>query len=261
MTEADGGLALREILAPNVSPLTLDGTRTYVVGRRRVVVIDPGPAASSHLDAVVAAVGDAQVQAVALTHAHEDHAGGAALLAERLRAPLRSRAAGTLADGDRLETDAGALIAVATPGHTPDHMAFHWAQAGAVFVGDLMLGGLETALVAAPEGDLGAYLASLERVRALGARVLYPAHGPRFTDPAAALDAYARHREERLRQVLDALERGAAGVGEIVDAVYGAELAADLRGAAAASVIVYLEHLEAAGRVEREAGGRWRLTR
>src|SRR5690606_5036745 len=128
--------------------------------------------------------------------------------------------AGTLADGDRLETDAGVLEVVATPGHTPDHVAFHWARGGAVFVGDLMLGGLETALVAAPEGDLGAYLASLERVRALGARVLYPAHGPPFADPAAALDAYARHREARLQQVLAALQRGAAGVGEIVDAVY-----------------------------------------
>ncbi|HEX7088950.1 MAG TPA: MBL fold metallo-hydrolase [Longimicrobiales bacterium] len=261
MMAAHGGLALREILAPNASPLTLDGTRTYVVGRRRVVVIDPGPAASPHLDAVTAAVGEARVEAVALTHAHEDHAGGAAALAERLGAPLRSRAAGTLGDGDRLETDAGALEAVATPGHTPDHVAFHWPRGGAAFVGDLMLGGLETALVAAPEGDLGAYLASLERVRALGARVLYPAHGPPFTDPAAALDAYARHREERLRQVLAALERGAAGVGEIVDAVYGAGLAADLRGAAAASVVVYLEHLAAAGRVERDAGGRWRLPR
>src|SRR5690606_12451792 len=100
-------------------------------------------------------------------HAHADHAAGGAALAERLGAPLRGLAAGTLADGDRLETDAGALFAVATPGHTPDHVAFHWPAAGAVFVGDLMTGGLDTALVAAPEGDLGAYLASLERVRAL----------------------------------------------------------------------------------------------
>ena len=253
------GSALREVLAPNAGPLTLDGTRTYVVGRRRVVVIDPGPAARVHLEAVVAAVGAAQVTAVAVTHDHPDHAGGGEALAGRLGAPLRAAAAGTLADGDALQTDAGALIAVATPGHTPDHVAFHWPAGGAVFVGDLLLGGLDTALVAAPEGNLGEYLASLERVRSLGARVLYPAHGPAFEDAAAALDAYVRHRRDRERQVLAALGGGAARAGELVDAVYGPALAAALRVAAEGAVVAYLEHLAAAGQVVREADGRWRL--
>lgn len=257
--EDAAGAVLREVRAPNAGPLTLDGTRSYVVGRRRVVVIDPGPAARAHLEAVVAAVGGARVTAVAVTHGHPDHAEGGEALAGRLGAPLRAAVAGTLADGDVLETDAGPLIAVATPGHTPDHVAFHWPAGGAVFVGDLMLGGLDTALVAAPEGDLGAYLASLARVRALGARVLYPAHGPAFEDADAALDAYVQHRRDRERQVLAALGAGAAAPQELVEAVYGPGLAAALRGAAEGAVVAYLEHLAAAGRVVREAGGRWRL--
>jgi glyoxylase-like metal-dependent hydrolase (beta-lactamase superfamily II) len=164
-----------------------------------------------------------------------------------------------LTDGARIPTDTGELIALATPGHTPDHFAFHLPAASAVLVGDLMLGGMETALVAAPEGDLGAYLASLERVRALGAKVLYPAHGAPFTDPAAAIDAYIRHRHDRERQVLDALRGGAGSVHEVVAAVYGPELAPSLGAAAGGAVQAYLEHLAATGRVRREGRGRWRL--
>jgi len=247
---------IRTVLARNASALTLDGTRTYLVGRARVAVIDPGPDTREHLDAVAGEIGDGVVVSVLLTHTHPDHAAGAEELARRVGAPLRSAAAGTLMDGERIETDAGELLALATPGHTPDHFAFHLPAAAAVFVGDLMLGGMETALVAAPEGELGAYLASLKRVRGLGARVLYPAHGPPFTEPDTAIDAYIRHRREREAAVLAALRAGAASTDEVVAAVYGAELPPGLGRAALGAVWAYLRHLEGMGRV-REVDGRW----
>lgn len=239
---------IRTVLAPNASALTLDGTRTYLVGRERVAVIDPGPRTREHIDAVAGEIGDGVVVSILLTHTHPDHAAGAEEMAVRVGASLLSAAGGTLADGMCIATDAGELIALATPGHTPDHFAFHLPAAGAVFVGDLMLGGMETALVAAPEGDLGAYLASLERVRGLGARVLYPAHGPPFTDPDSAIDAYIRHRHEREEEVLAALRAGAASVDEVVAAVYGPELPPELARAAEGAVRAYLRHLEEMGR-------------
>jgi len=258
---------LRSVLAPNPSPLTLEGTRSYLVGRERVAVIDPGPSDPAHLDAVAGLTGDGVLVAVLITHAHPDHDEGADELAARFDAPVRSVHRGTLADGDRIETDAGALVAVATPGHTPDHIAFHWPAEGVVFCGDLMTGGLETALVAKPEGDLGAYLDSLDRVRALEPKVILPAHGPSFDDPPAALDAYIRHRREREAQVLTALEQagGAAGapldLDALVSAVYGAGLDPALRAPAAGAVLAYLEHLEATGRVRRVQETAWARVR
>jgi hydroxyacylglutathione hydrolase len=206
-------------------------------------------------DAVANLVDDGVVVAILLTHRHPDHAAGATALARRVGAEVLAGEA--LADGARIATDAGELIALATPGHTPDHFAFHLPAAAAVFVGDLMLGGMETALVAAPEGDLGAYLASLERVRGLGARVHNPAHGPPFPDPPAAVEAYLRHRRERERQVLEALRGGATSVRSVVAAVYGPALAPALGYAARGAVKAYLAHLAGTGRVRREGGRRW----
>ncbi|HEX7119903.1 MAG TPA: MBL fold metallo-hydrolase [Longimicrobiales bacterium] len=248
---------IRTILAPNPSPMTLDGTRTFVVGRRRVAVIDPGPALDAHLDAVADTIGDGVVECILVTHGHPDHAAGAPALAERFGAPVRSHAAGTLRDGAAVETDAGALVAVATPGHSPDHFAFHWPAGGAVFCGDLMMGGLDTALVAAPEGDLTDYLASLERVRAHAPRAIHPAHGPAFEDPTAAIDVYIAHRRAREAQVLAALDAGAATPDALADAVYGRELHPMLRDFTRRTIVAYLEHLERAGRVRRGADGRW----
>lgn len=248
--------SLRTVLAPNPSPLTLDGTRTRLVGNRRVAVIDPGPALNAHLDRVADAVGDATVTAILLTHTHPDHAAGADGLAARVGAPVLGLASGTLDEGAIVRTDAGDLIALRTPGHTPDHACFHWPEADAVFCGDLMMGGLDTALVAPPEGDLGLYLASLERIRALAPRVIHPAHGPSFEAPADAIDTYVRHRDARQRQVLDALAAGPCGQREITAAVYGADLPPGLEEAANAAVRAYLDHLLGLGRVTRD-GSLW----
>lgn len=251
----------RVVRAENPSPLTLDGTRTHVVGRDPVAVIDPGPALPEHLNAVADLVGDGVRAFVLLTHDHPDHAAGAAVLAERLGAPLRSAASGTLAEGDVVRTDAGALHALATPGHTRDHVAFWWPEGDAAFVGDLMLGGTDTALVAGPEGHLGDYLRSLERIRALGAGTLYPAHGEPFADADAAIGRYLRHRRDRLAQARAAIAEAAPRALDLdgaVDAVYGGALPAELRAAARGAAEAYLEHLEELGEAERGPDG-WSL--
>jgi glyoxylase-like metal-dependent hydrolase (beta-lactamase superfamily II) len=270
----------RAILAPNASPMTMAGTITYLVGADHVAILDPGSADPRHLAAIAAAVGDADSATILLTHDHPDHATGARELAELLGAPaggrtgsgtgapaagprvaprgsraaglavpVRTLADGTLADGDAVPTDHGDLTVVATPGHCPDHAAFHWPAAAAVFCGDLMMGGLDTAVVAAPEGDVGAYLESLERLRALRPSVIYPAHGPPFTDPDGDIDRYVRHRREREAQVLAAVAAGARTADAITDRVYGDSIDPRLRDFARAAVVAYLRHLRETGRL------------
>jgi glyoxylase-like metal-dependent hydrolase (beta-lactamase superfamily II) len=246
---------LRTVLAPNPSPLTLDGTRTYIVGDRRPVVIDPGPNDAAHIDAIVDALGDGVPVAILVTHYHPDHLAGAGPLAEPLGVPVRRLGDGSLADGDVVETDAGPVVAVATPGHTRDHVAFHWPDGAAVFCGDLLTGGQDTALVAAPEGRLGPYMVSLERVRGLGAETLYPAHGPAFEDADATLDRYVRHREQRLAQVGEAIESGIRDYPELLRAVYGDDLDPDLERPAMTALKAYIEHLQGLGRIRRIGRG------
>ena len=250
---------MKTVLAPNPSPLTLDGTRTHIVGRARPAVIDPGPDDPIHLDELVAALGDGEPVAILVTHAHPDHLAGAGPLAERLDVPVRRLGNGSLRDGDIVETDAGELVALATPGHTTDHAAFHWPARDAVFCGDLMMGGHDTALVAPPEGRLGPYLTSLDRIRLLDPRVIHPAHGPDFEDPEQALGRYVRHRRERLEQVLRAVRGGGRDYETLRIAVYGDALDPALERAATAALKAYLEHLQGLGRVRRIGRG-WAAT-
>jgi glyoxylase-like metal-dependent hydrolase (beta-lactamase superfamily II) len=241
--------AMRSFLAPNASPMTLDGTRTYVIGVRRVAILDPGSAADSHIEALARAVADADVVTILVTHDHPDHSTGAGTLAARLGTAVRSIAAGCLRDGDGIDTDEGEIVTLHTPGHCPDHAAFQWPAESAIFCGDLMMGGLDTAVVAAPEGDVGAYLESLERLRSLRPKVIYPSHGPEFTDPDSALTRYVEHRRQREAQVLDAIGAGASGVAAITDHVYGDALDPRLRSFAEAAVVAYLEHLRRTDRL------------
>ncbi len=250
LREVDGFPGLRLLRADNPSPLTLDGTRTHILGWERCLVVDPGPADDAHLDRLDAALADAAAVSIAITHDHPDHSDGAPGLASRLgargvEAPVRGLALGTLEDADTLDSDVGRLVAVATPGHTRDHLAFHWPGSGAVFCGDLMTGGMDTALVAPPEGHLADYLDSLARLSALRPRAIFPAHGPPFiTSPDGAIATYLEHRRARLAQVRAALEDGLSEPGEIVGRVYGEALPRELRGAATAAVSAYLEYLE-----------------
>lgn len=259
LTPAIAGL--RVVRAANPSVMTLDGTHTYLIGSDRPVVIDPGPDDPGHLRALLDALRSVRPAAIALTHRHPDHAALAPALATATGAPVRAAIAAAgepLTDGEVLASDAGAVVAVATPGHTPDHLSFVWdSPAGRiVFVGDLLMGEGDTTLVAAPEGDLGDYLASLERVRALRPDVLLPAHGAAIADPDAALDRYRRHREQRLDATLSAVRRGeGAGREECFAAVYGDGVPDELRPAAEASLSALLEYLERSGSIRRSPDG------
>lgn len=245
--------AIRHILANNPSAMTLAGTRTYLVGERQVAVIDAGPANEEHVDAVIEAIGDGVVVCVLNTHQHPDHAAAAQTLADRLKVDVRR-----VADGDVIATDAGPLHAVHTPGHTPDHFAFYLDAERALFCGDLMMGGLDTALVAPPEGNLQDYLTSLEKIRALGCRIIYPAHGEPFTDVDAAITRYVEHRMARVEQAMAALQPGPASTEELVERIYGRELEPALRPYAADAVLAYLIYLRNGGVVDfRE--NRWSL--
>jgi len=263
--------ALRTLLAPNPGPMTLDGTRTFIVGRERPAVIDPGPSAGTHLDDILAALGGRRPAAILLTHAHGDHSELADPLGTMTGAPVMiARTPGDrgdypavsrwLVDGDAIDTDAGTLHAVATPGHAPDHVAYHWPAADAVFVGDLFMGEGDTTLVAPPEGDLAAYLRSLDRIASLSPAVLYPAHGPPLTDPAEAVARFRRHREARIEQVVRALRQaGPSRPRELLDAVYGAELHPSLRTPAEGSLHAILGYLSAEGLARALPDGRHTL--
>jgi glyoxylase-like metal-dependent hydrolase (beta-lactamase superfamily II) len=197
------------IRAENPGPLTLGGTNTYVVGG---TVVDPGPDDERHLEAIVAA---GPIERIVLTHRHPDHAASAGRLSELSGAPVLAQGAG-LGDGDDL---APGLVCVYTPGHAPDHLCFWHPESGTLLSGDLIAGS-GSIMIAPPEGDLAAYMDSLERVRALSPARILPGHGPRVPEAVAKIDEYLAHRREREERVKSALEKGAATVGEVVELAY-----------------------------------------
>jgi glyoxylase-like metal-dependent hydrolase (beta-lactamase superfamily II) len=257
------------VLAPNPSPMTLDGTNSYVVGEPgsgQAFLVDPGPDDAAHLSAVEAALGarDARCVAVLVTHHHGDHAEAALPWGARFGAPVAAASttvAGPggriLAPGERLTLAGTTVGVVPTPGHTGDHLAFR-LESGAVLVGDHVLG-RGTSVVTHPEGDVVAYLESLRRVHDLGPSALYCGHGPELTqDPGAVLDFYLAHRAYREQQLLGVLTRGPATVDELVADVY-AEVPRQLWPAAAQSTRATLAKLEAEGRVVPAEAGAVRL--
>jgi glyoxylase-like metal-dependent hydrolase (beta-lactamase superfamily II) len=244
---------VRRIVAPNAGPLTGAGSNTYLVGVDEIVVVDPGPDVASHVDAIVGCGGD-RIRWIAVTHSHDDHAGGAAALAAATGAEVL--AYGTIDEGFELEATEFRLEALHTPGHSPDHLCYLLEEERMLFSGDTVIDG-STVVIAPPAGDMAAYLASLERLssRRLRLRRIAPGHGHLIEDPAPRLAEYLAHRLEREAQIVAALEAGAATVDQLVGAVY-VDLAPALREAAAQTVHAHLLKLAADGRVAG-ADGAW----
>lgn len=237
---AADALAARDVTlvrADNPGLLTLTGTNTWIVGREPCWVVDPGPELAGHVREVVEEVGRrGGAGGLLLTHDHQDHAEGAPRLARDLGAPVIA-----VEDGQRV----GPLVAVATPGHTPDHLAYLFGDV--IFTGDAVLG--EGSVFVAPHpGALRGYLVALERLRALEPALLCPGHGPVVTAADAHLAGYLAHRRAREAQLLAALGRGLRGVDELLDAAW-ADAPAGLRPAAAITMAAHLDKLEEEGRL------------
>lgn len=239
------------LLAPNPGLRELEGTNTWVVGRWPAVVIDPAMDDAAHLREVLKVAG--RIGAILLTHDHPDHAPGATTLAGMTGAPVHAihpaQGMERLRDGQVLRMPGVELVAVATPGHTADHVAFLLQPDRALFTGDAVLG-RGTSVIDPPEGDLAQYLRSLHRMRDLEPRTILPGHGPIVLDAVAKLDEYLEHRAMREEQVLAGLAEGARTPEELVPAIYG-DYPVELHPLAARSVLAHLIKLEGEGRVER----------
>ncbi|MFC7218102.1 MBL fold metallo-hydrolase [Streptomyces polyrhachis] len=248
------------VLAPNPSPMTLDGTNTWIVAEpdsEEAVVIDPGPLDEAHLAAVVATAErlGKRVALTLLTHGHADHAAGAARFCEltgtRVRAldPALRLGGEGLAGGDVVTTGGLELRVVPTPGHTSDSLSFQLPADGAVLTGDTVLG-RGTTMVAHPDGRLGDYLDSLRRLRSLtvddGVHTVLPGHGPVLTDAQGAVEFYLAHRAARLAQVETAVENGHRTPADVVARVY-ADVDRALWPAAELSVRAQLDYLSEHG--------------
>ncbi|MCM2420178.1 MBL fold metallo-hydrolase [Streptomyces sp. RKAG293] len=250
------------VLAPNPSPMTLDGTNTWLLsepGSELAVVIDPGPLDDAHLRNVVATAEAAgkRVALTLLTHGHPDHAEGAARFAEltgtKVRAldPALRLGEEGLAAGDVITTGGLELRVVSTPGHTADSLSFHLPADGAVLTGDTVLG-RGTTIVVHPDGRLGDYLDSLRRLQAMtmdGVDTVLPGHGPVLTDARGAVEYYLAHRASRLAQVETAVEAGCLTPAQVVAHVYY-DVDRSLWPAAELSVRAQLDYLREHGLIE-----------
>ncbi len=260
---------IARVLAHNPSAFTYYGTQTYLVGEEEVAVIDPGPDLPEHVEALIAAIGSRRVVAIMCTHTHRDHSPASRSLANLTGAPivgcapLALEAAGpradeafdlsydpdrVLEDGQSIEVDGRELTAVATPGHTSNHLCF--AVGEALLTGDHVMG-WSTTVVFPPDGDMGAYMASLDKLRQRSDRVYYPAHGPAVTNPQQYVRHLAGHRLQREKQILRLVSEQAREIPDIVANAYPG-LDPRLVTAAGGSVHAHLLDLERRGLVVRK---------
>jgi glyoxylase-like metal-dependent hydrolase (beta-lactamase superfamily II) len=268
---------VRRLLAPNPSPFTYTGTETYIVGQGEVAVIDPGPDLTDHIEAIVAATEGERISAILCTHTHRDHSPASRALQAATGAPIigcapltldddgpRADAAfdadyrpdRVLADGELVSGPGWTLEAVATPGHTSNHLCFALRESKALFSGDHIMG-WSTTVVSPPDGNMADYMASLDRLLRRDDRVYYPAHGDPVQEPQRFVRAVAAHRRQRERQILDLLEQESQPVPAMVDRMYRG-IDPRLHGAAGRSVLAHLIDLEARDRVWRD-GNNWAI--
>jgi glyoxylase-like metal-dependent hydrolase (beta-lactamase superfamily II) len=273
----DAAPGVRRVLCGNPSAFTFRGTNTYLIGRGRgVAVLDPGPEDAAHLAALLAATRGETVSHIIVSHTHRDHSPGAAALAAATGAPTYGhgphltppdqggeggdhafRPDTRLADGEAVEGDGWRLTALHTPGHCGNHLCFALEGTGTLFSADHVMS-WSTSVVSPPDGDMAAYMRSLQRVREREDRLLLPGHGPAITDPQPFLAALAAHREEREARVAEALSQAGrpATAADLVAPVYG-PLDPRLVAAAGRSLLAHLIKLEAEGAARRE-GEAWR---
>jgi len=268
---------VRRVLARNPSPFTYTGTGTYIVGRGTVAVIDPGPADAAHLAALQAAVAGETVSHILVTHTHMDHSPAAPALkavtgaAIMGCAPLVLRDDGpradagfdptyapdrVLADDDSVSGPGWTLTAVATPGHTSNHLCFALAEERALFSGDHVMG-WSTTVVAPPDGDMAAYMRSLALLIPRGDAVYYPTHGAAVVEPQRFVRGLIMHRKQREAQILKLLREGAHAIPAMVASMY-ASVDPRLHPAAGRSVLAHLINLRTRGLVA-DTGETWRL--
>ena len=266
LEELEPGIA--RVLAHNPSAFTYYGTQTYLIGADQVAVIDPGPDLPEHVEALERAIAGRPIAAIMCTHTHRDHSPAARPLAERTGAPIigcaplaletvgpRADASfdgdyapgQVLGDGEELEVDGEKVIAVATPGHTSNHLCF--AYRGALFSGDHVMG-WSTTVVVPPDGDMAAYMASLDKLRNREDRIYYPAHGPAVTNPARYVRHLMGHRMQREKQILSLVGGQARTIPDVVADAYPG-LDPRLTVAAGGSVLAHLIDLERRGLVMR----------
>ena len=264
---------IARVLARNPSAFTYTGTQSYLVGEAEVAVIDPGPAEAEHVAALVEAIGGRPVVAIVCTHTHRDHSPAARPLAQATGAPIigcaplsleevgpRADASfdgdyvpdRVLGDGEWIAVDGHELTAVATPGHTSNHLCY--AYRGALLTGDHVMG-WSTTVVVPPDGDMADYMASLDKIRGREDRIYYPAHGPAVTKPQQLVRGMIGHRMQRERQILRLIGEGASTISAIVAGAYPG-LDQRLVPAAGGTVLAHLVDLDRRGIVQA-SGETW----
>jgi glyoxylase-like metal-dependent hydrolase (beta-lactamase superfamily II) len=266
------------LLAPNPSHFTSTGTQVHLVGTADVAVIDPGPDTPDHIDAIMRAIDGRPLRAILLTHTHRDHSPGSRPLAAATGAPIvgcaplalddegiRSDASfdgdyapdRILAEGDFVAGDGWTLTALATPGHTSNHLAFALPESRALFTGDHVMG-WSTSIVSPPDGDMAAYMASLEKLMHRDDRIYYPAHGDPVANSQRLVRGMLGHRKQREGQILRLLRTGPATISTMVERMY-VGIDRRLFPAAERSVLAHLIDLAQRGEVSAE-GDVWSVT-
>ena len=267
---------VRRVLAANPSPFTYTGTQTYIVGTGEVAVIDPGPADPAHIDGILRATAGERNVAIVCTHTHRDHSPAAAPLAEATGAEIvgcaplvlddsgpRADAAfdrtyapdRILVDGERLTGPNWTLEAVATPGHTSNHLCYHLIEDNALFTGDHVMG-WSTTVVSPPDGDMADYMRSLDKLSARSDALYYPAHGEPVTNPQQFVRGLGGHRKQRERQILKLVGEGVGEIAAMVPLMYKG-VDERLYPAAGQSVLAHLIDLRDRGEVV-EMGCVWK---